>query len=88
LTGTLSWRKNSHLTTGIELRQYWVRLQEGDFYTLLAIFRFNYSFSPRVHLTNFAQYDTDTQNVGLQSRLYWIIQPGNDGLRPCAATRG
>ena len=23
------------------------------------------------------QYDTDTRNVGLQSRLYWIIQPGN-----------
>ncbi len=78
LTSTLSWRKSARLTTGFELRQYWVRLKEGDFNTSLAIFRCNYSFSPRVHLTNFVQYDTDTRNIGWQSRLYWIIQPGNE----------
>jgi hypothetical protein len=78
LIGTLSWRKSAHLTTGFELRQYWVRLKEGDFNTSLAIFRFNYSFNSRLHLTNFVQYDTDTRNVGWQSRLYWIIQPGNE----------
>ncbi len=29
-------------------------------------------------MTNFLQYDTDSQNIGLQSRLYWIIKPGNE----------
>jgi hypothetical protein len=77
-TSTLSWRKSSRLTRGFEFRQYWVRLKEGDFNTSLTIFRFNYSFNPYVHLTNFLQYDTDSQNIGLQSRLYWIIKPGNE----------
>ncbi len=76
--GTLSWRKSSRLTTGIEFRQYWVRLKEGDFDTSLTIFRLDYSFNPYVHLTNFLQYDTNSQNIGLQSRLYWIIKPGNE----------
>jgi hypothetical protein len=76
--GTLSWRKSSRLTTGGEFRQYWVRLKEGSFDTSLAIFRFDYSFNPYIHLTNFLQYDTDSRNVGLQSRLYWIIKPGNE----------
>jgi hypothetical protein len=77
-TGTLSWRKTARLTTGFEFRQYWVRLKEGNFNTSLAIFRLDYSFNPYVHLTNFLQYDTNSQNIGLQSRLYWIIRPGNE----------
>jgi len=77
-TSPLSWRKNASLSTGLEFRQYWVRLMEGDFNTSLAIFRVNYSFNPFVHLTNFLQYDTNSQNIGLQSRLYWIIKPGNE----------
>jgi hypothetical protein len=24
------------------------------------------------------QYDTDSQNIGLQSRLRWILRPGNE----------
>jgi hypothetical protein len=60
------------------MRQYWVRLKEGDFNTSLALVRFNYFFSPRLSVTNFVQYDTDSQNIGLQSRLRWIIQPGQE----------
>jgi hypothetical protein len=78
LTTMLLWRKNSQITTMFELEQYWVRLKEGDFNTRLALFRFNYSFSPFVTLSNFVQYDTDTRNIGLQSRLRWIIKPGNE----------
>ena len=29
-------------------------------------------------LTNFLQYDTDSQNVGSNTRLRWTIKPGND----------
>jgi len=72
------WRKSSQLNTSFELQQYWVRLKEGDFNTRLALVRFNYSFSPYITLSNFVQYDTDTQNIGLQSRLRWILKPGNE----------
>jgi hypothetical protein len=78
LDASLSWRQSAHLTTGLEFRQYWVRLAEGDFSTSLAILRFNYFFSSKIALTNFIQYDTDTRNMGLQSRLRWIISPGRE----------
>ncbi|MCP5111963.1 MAG: carbohydrate binding family 9 domain-containing protein [bacterium] len=78
LSTTLLWRKNSHISAIFELRQHWVRLREGQFNTRLALFRLNYSFSPLVTLSNFVQYDTDSANIGLQSRLRWIVKPGNE----------
>ncbi len=78
LTPAVIWRKDRHLTTSFELQQYWVRLAEGSFRTRLALLRFDYSFNPNLTLANFVQYDTDTRNLGLQSRLRWLIHPGNE----------
>ena len=75
---SIVWRKDRHLTTSFELQQYWVNLLEGDFRTRLALFRLDYSFSPRLSLLNFVQYDTDSRNLGLQTRLRWTIKPGNE----------
>jgi len=38
----------------------------------------NYSFTPFVTLSNFVQYDTDSRDIGLQSRLRWIMKPGRE----------
>ena len=35
-------------------------------------------FTPDVSLTNFIQYDNISDTVGINSRLRWIFQPGND----------
>lgn len=78
LSPGIVWRKDRHVTTSFELQQYWVNLHEGDFRTRLALYRLDYSFSPYLTLANFIQYDTDTQNIGLQSRLRWTIKPGNE----------
>lgn len=75
---SVTWRKNEHLTTSFELQQYWVNVNEGSFRTRLALYRLDYAFSPNVSFANFIQYDTDTRNVGLQSRLRYLIQPGNE----------
>ena len=72
------WRKDRHVTTSFELQQYWVNLLEGDFRVRLALYRLDYSFSPSLSLSNFIQYDTDSRNLGLQSRLRWMIRPGNE----------
>ena len=53
-------------------------LAQGSFNTRLALLRFDYSFNPLKTLSNFVQYDTESQNVGLQSRLRWILKPGNE----------
>ena len=76
--GQITWRKDRHLTTSLELQQNWIRLKEGDFNTSLLMVRLDYSFTPFITLANFLQYDTDSRNIGLQSRLRWILHPGND----------
>ncbi len=76
--GEFTWRKSRHLTTSLELKQNWIRLKEGNFNTSLIMFRLDYSFTPFITLANFLQYDTDSRNIGLQSRFRWILHPGND----------
>lgn len=72
------WRKSNRLTTSLELQQYWVNLREGAFRTRLALWRVDYAFNPAITVSSFLQYDTDSRNLGVQSRLRWMIRPGND----------
>jgi hypothetical protein len=74
----LSWRRNSHLTTSAGIENNWVRLKEGNFTARLLTYRLDYAFTPLISLSSFIQYDTDSQNIGLQSRLRWILKPGNE----------
>jgi hypothetical protein len=74
----LTWRKNHHLTTAFGIDQNWLKLKEGEFSTSMAMYRLDYSFTPFISLSNFVQYDTDSRNIGLQSRLRWIMKPGNE----------
>jgi hypothetical protein len=76
--GEVTWRRNRHLTTSLRLEQNWIRLKQGSFDTSLLMYRLDYSFTPFLTLANFIQYDTESQNIGLQSRLRWILTPGND----------
>lgn len=77
-SGELTWRKDRHLTTSFNLDRNWIRLPEGDFNTSIIMYRLDYSFTPFIALANFVQYDTDSRNIGLQSRLRWIMKPGNE----------
>jgi hypothetical protein len=74
----LIWRKDHRLTTSYELQQYWVNLPEGAFRTRLALFRLDYAFNPAITVSSFLQYDTDSRNLGVQSRLRWMVRPGNE----------
>lgn len=74
----LVWSKDRHLTASFELQQYWMKVREGAFRTRLALFKLDYAFNPSLSLSNFVQYDTDSRNLGLQSRLRWAIKPGNE----------
>jgi hypothetical protein len=72
------WRKDRHLSTSLELQQYFVQLKEGDFTTRLALYKLDYAFTPYLSVSNFVQYDTQSRNIGLQSRARWIWTPGNE----------
>lgn len=72
------WRKDQHLTTSFELQQYWVNVPEGSFTTRLALYRLDYAFNPNLSFANFIQYDTNSRNIGIQSRLRYMVKPGNE----------
>jgi hypothetical protein len=55
-----------------------VALPEGDFDAQLVGVDLDWTFSPDLTWTNFFQYDTETEDLGVQSRVHWIRTPGQD----------
>ena len=39
---------------------------------------FSRAWGPNVVLTSFIQYDTESQNIGANTRLRWTFKPGKD----------
>jgi hypothetical protein len=50
-------------------------LENGDFETQQALVRANFSFSPELSWNNLMQWDTESDTIGVQSRLRWIPRP-------------
>jgi hypothetical protein len=58
--------------------QTFARLPQGSFVARVLSWRVNYAFSPFLVVSNLIQYDNNSRNLGWQSRLRWILTPGND----------
>ena len=68
------------LYLGLELDRNRVDVLDGRFGTNISRLNANILFSPDITLYNFLQYDNLSRNLGWQSRLRWIIKPGNEIL--------
>jgi hypothetical protein len=66
------------LQTGIGTEQNFGRLDQGSFVQRLWQLRVNVAWSPNVALTSFIQYDSESANLGQNTRLRWTLKPGND----------
>jgi hypothetical protein len=55
-----------------------ISLNEGRFDTFLHRLVVDTQFSPWLYLVNYVQYDSVSDLMGWQSRLRWIVTPGND----------
>jgi hypothetical protein len=53
-------------------------LPAGDFITSLWQLKTAYAFSPDLVLSLYGQYDSESRNIGLNTRLRWTIKPGVD----------
>ena len=53
-------------------------LPQGNFVQRLWQLQGAYAWSPNLVLSSFIQYDTESQNVGTNTRLRWTIKPGKD----------
>lgn len=68
----------AHWQAEIDLENDFARLREGSFVQRLWQLKGAYSWNPNLSLSSFIQYDTESQNVGVNTRLRWTIRPGND----------
>jgi hypothetical protein len=74
----IRYRPNVHVTLQLQLSRNDVDLPQGAFKTQIWQARADVGFSPNLNLSNTLQYDTDSRIAGLNSRVRWTIDPGND----------
>jgi hypothetical protein len=63
---------------GVESDRKWVNLPAGNFVTQIYRVNLNFLFSPNLSWYNYAQYENQTETIGWQSRLQWILKPGKE----------
>ena len=63
---------------GAESDRKWVTLPDGSFITQIYRLNLNFLFSPNISWYNYAQYENQTEIIGLQSRFQWIVKPGKE----------
>ncbi|MCE9595155.1 MAG: carbohydrate binding family 9 domain-containing protein [Planctomycetes bacterium] len=74
----VNWRPSRWSTFGLGYERNAISLPGGDFAVHVARVRANWQFTPRVAWSNFVQYDNESDELGLNSRLWWILRPGSE----------
>lgn len=54
------------------------RLREGTFIQRLWRLEATFAWNAYIVLSSFVQYDSESENLGMNTRLRWTFQPGND----------
>lgn len=75
---SVSYKIPPHLIISFNTNQTFARLPQGSFVARIISSQINYTASPFLSFSNLIQYDNQSQNLGWQSRLRWILRPGND----------
>jgi uncharacterized protein DUF5916/cellulose/xylan binding protein with CBM9 domain len=71
-------KPSAHVVVAGRAEQNDVVLPQGRFSTQILTLSGDYNFTPNLSWANLAQYDNESRVAGLQSRMRWILQPGND----------
>ena len=74
----LTFRIPPYFSIRLNSNQTFARLPEGNFVARVITSQINYAASPFLSFSNLIQYDNRSRNLGWQSRVRWIMQPGND----------
>ncbi|MEZ6017040.1 MAG: DUF5916 domain-containing protein [Planctomycetota bacterium] len=67
-----------YFSLGLAFQDVAIDLDSGDYRTQLYGWRVGVTFSPDLAWKTLVQYDTESKDLGVQSRLHWIVQPGQD----------
>ncbi len=75
---SLQYKIAPRLQFSFDTEQTFARLPQGNFVARIYSFRANYSVSPFLSFSNLVQFDNESRDLGWQSRVRWILRPGND----------
>jgi hypothetical protein len=77
--GFVKWTEGSgHLQLALNVENDYGYLPEGNFIFRLWQLKTVYALNPNLLLAAFFQYDSESQDLGLNARLRWTIVPGRD----------
>ena len=65
-------------TISLNSNQTFARLPQGSFIARIYSTQINFAVSPFLSFSNLIQFDNRSGNLGLQSRVRWTLEPGND----------
>ncbi|RPI29799.1 MAG: hypothetical protein EHM61_00190 [Acidobacteria bacterium] len=75
----LSWTSNEgRWQFRLEVENNFATLAQGNFVQRLWQPQIAFAWNPNIVLTSFVQYDTESQNLGTNTRLRWTFSPGRD----------
>ncbi|MBM4109051.1 MAG: carbohydrate binding family 9 domain-containing protein [Phycisphaerae bacterium] len=74
----LTWRPGPGFVASVEHEINDADLPEGDFVVRILRLRLNFLFTPDLSWSNFAQYDSESNTAGLNSRFRWEWAPGRE----------
>jgi hypothetical protein len=74
----ITLKPSTHFAFGLESERNTITLPAGSFVTTLVGLKGDYNFSPNLSWANLVQYDSESRELGVQSRFRWILKPGND----------
>ena len=72
------WRPSSHFAVDLQYQFNDIELPHGAFVSRLTRLRTDVVFSSRLSWVNLLQWDNDTDELGINSRLHWIPQAGRE----------
>ncbi len=75
---TVTWRPSPLFIGEAFYQQASANLDDGDFTQRLVRLRTVFAFNPDLSWETIAQYNAIDDDLGLQSRLRWIIEPGRE----------
>jgi hypothetical protein len=78
LNTTIQYKVPPGFTISFNTNQTFARLPQGNFTARIFSSTINYAASPFLAFSNLIQYDNVSRNLGWQSRIRWIMRPGND----------
>lgn len=75
-----TWRPTRQYELGLNYSENSIKLPGGDFKVRLISMKANVAFNSKLSWSNLLQYDNVSESMGLNSRLNWIPENGQEGF--------